>query len=132
VADYTVISDPTILRRTLCHYRNRLDQSSSVDSDFSETSTDPVEFNQVYFAWARFRISYSLSALTREEDKLVALLGVANDFGLAVGDTLVAGLWRNRLLEDLCWQGHVSDPKTMFDSETFAYPVTDVLVLRWQ
>ena len=42
--------------------------------------------------------------MTKEEDKLVALLGVADEFGQALGDQLVAGLWKNRLLEELCWR----------------------------
>jgi hypothetical protein len=41
--------------------------------------------------------------MTKEEDKLVAIRGIAQQVGQALNDHLVAGLWYNRLLEELCW-----------------------------
>jgi hypothetical protein len=41
--------------------------------------------------------------LTYPSDIFVALSGIANAFQLETGYQYVAGLWRETLLEDLCW-----------------------------
>jgi hypothetical protein len=65
--------------------------------------TDPLASNEIYNVWCHFRAAYSSCYLTNENDILVALNGVAQDVAGVLNDTLIAGLWRNRLIEDLCW-----------------------------
>lgn len=57
-----------------------------------------------YEVWNDILALYVRCALTRSEDKLVALSGVAKDFGRAVGDEYVAGLWRRNLINSLLWR----------------------------
>ncbi|KAF1956882.1 HET-domain-containing protein, partial [Byssothecium circinans] len=59
--------------------------------------------DRLYWSWMTFRIHYSMGAMTKESDKLVALMGVAEEVGQVLGDELVAGLWRKRFLVELCW-----------------------------
>ena len=61
------------------------------------------EASDAYRAWIGFRSSYSGCNLTKESDVLVALNGVAQDVAEVMGDALVAGLWKRRLLEEMCW-----------------------------
>ena len=48
-------------------------------------------------------MQYSRGTLTHNTDKLVAIRGIANWVRDATGDQLVAGLWRSRIIEELCW-----------------------------
>ncbi|KAF2729243.1 HET-domain-containing protein, partial [Polyplosphaeria fusca] len=57
----------------------------------------------IYWAWCSFRVKYSENALTRESDKFVALRGIANQVSEITGDKLIAGLWKSRIVEELCW-----------------------------
>jgi hypothetical protein len=100
-------ADSTKLRRVLRLFRAETGQLNTTDP---QTISKVLSVGEMYHTWGIFRISYSLCDMTNEEDKLIALLGVANDFGLALGDELVAGLWKSRLLEEACWQKHVSNP----------------------
>jgi hypothetical protein len=47
---------------------------------------------------------YSCKALSWESDKLPAFSGLARLFEEKLGDNYVAGLWRNNIVEGLCWQ----------------------------
>jgi hypothetical protein len=57
----------------------------------------------LYRAWNGFIIIYTGCQLTFEEDKLVALGGIASRMSTLVKDELVAGLWRSRFIAELCW-----------------------------
>lgn len=59
--------------------------------------------DELYWAWCSFRVHYSRSALSRESDKLVALCGIAKYVSQVTGDELIAGLWKSRMIEELCW-----------------------------
>ncbi len=54
--------------------------------------------------WKYIVTQYSRCALTRPEDKLVALSGLARLFHEFTGDEYVCGLWKSRLLEFLLWE----------------------------
>jgi hypothetical protein len=68
-----------------------------------DSDTGPPPDYELYFSWAVFRIHYTACAITKDEDKLVAIRGTEQQLGHALGDQLIAGLWYNRLLEELCW-----------------------------
>jgi hypothetical protein len=93
-------------------YQHRLQKADvsleglEICGDISTSDTEPLLDHQLYFSWAVFRIHYTECAMTKEEDKLVAIQGIAQQFGHALGDQLVAGRWHNRLLEELCWFNH--------------------------
>lgn len=64
---------------------------------------DSHESSKIYDAWYELRKAYSLSGMTKEEDSLVAIDGVAQDIGGVISDTLIAGLWESRMIADMCW-----------------------------
>ncbi|KAH8808826.1 heterokaryon incompatibility protein-domain-containing protein [Xylogone sp. PMI_703] len=56
-----------------------------------------------YFIWRRMLEAYSKSALTREEDKLVAISGLVKWMEKVLNDTYIAGLWKKLLPSQLLW-----------------------------
>ncbi|KAF2803354.1 uncharacterized protein BDZ99DRAFT_171289 [Mytilinidion resinicola] len=58
------------------------------------------------------KISYHPIGYTTE-DKLVAVRDIAQDVAEALDDELVARLWRNRILEELCWRRHLFKNETL-------------------
>ncbi|KAF2492847.1 HET-domain-containing protein, partial [Lophium mytilinum] len=70
---------------------------------WSDDASSLARPHEIYYLWAVFRISYTECEMTKEEDKLVAIRGIAQDVTEALDDNLVAGLWRNRIIEELCW-----------------------------
>jgi hypothetical protein len=50
-----------------------------------------------YMLWDRILKSYMSCSLTNEEDKLIAISGIARDMQIIIGDEYVAGLWRHIL-----------------------------------
>lgn len=57
----------------------------------------------VYTAWAYFTHWYSCCDLTYWEDRLVAIQGIVRHMETVLQDELVAGLWRSRFIQELCW-----------------------------
>jgi hypothetical protein len=74
-----------------------------------------VDREFVYTAWSNFIVSYSACDLTYWDDRLVAMQGIAQDLANILQDELVAGLWRSRLVKELCWSmvPRSSDPGIM-------------------
>ncbi|CAH0024515.1 unnamed protein product [Clonostachys rhizophaga] len=72
-------------------------------------STDAT--TQIYHTelWADLVAKYSSCKFTKNEDKLVAMSGVAKVFrqSLHEGDRYLAGLWRSELPKLLCWRRSV-------------------------
>ncbi|KNG44740.1 HET-like protein [Stemphylium lycopersici] len=57
----------------------------------------------IYRAWSIYRFQYTKCNLTYSTDKLVAIQGIATWVSQVTGDEFVAGLWRSRIIEELCW-----------------------------
>lgn len=101
--------DTGMLKRQLNIYRHQK-QRATLPSNAPFSEHQPtcsygkvIQEYDLHHYWSSFLIVYSSCALSKEQDKLVAILGIAQDFGQALGDELVAGLWKSRLLEELCW-----------------------------
>jgi hypothetical protein len=62
-------------------------------------------YEDVYCYWWKIVETYSQCNLTREEDKLVAISGLAKEVYTALGghDEYLAGLWRRNILSQLLW-----------------------------
>jgi hypothetical protein len=60
--------------------------------------------SKAHKSWCHFRTEYSSFRLTKEGDIFVALNGIAQAVAEVTNDALIAGLWRERLIEDLCWR----------------------------
>lgn len=93
--------DSSALKRKLHLFRQQHRDRESQGAQI--TDPEHLSVDDLYHAWAVFRITYSTRRLTKGNDKLVALSGIAKDFGDVSEDELVAGLWKNRLIEELCW-----------------------------
>jgi hypothetical protein len=81
------------LKSQICNYKTR-----QTDAEL------PRLFSKIYTEWYAFRAGYSSCELTKEEDIFVALNGVAREVAEATNDTLVAGLWRGRFIQDMVWR----------------------------
>lgn len=57
-----------------------------------------------YYLWDNIITSYSVGALSHEEDKLIALSGVAKYMESILHDRYLAGLWRQWLPSQLLWR----------------------------
>lgn len=64
---------------------------------------DPKEFG-AGISWQSVLKEYSQRHLTREEDRLPALAGLAARYAQATGYTYLAGLWREDLPRSLLWR----------------------------
>ncbi|RSL52157.1 hypothetical protein CEP54_011072 [Fusarium duplospermum] len=73
-------------------------------------SDNSAMINQSYQTrkWELLVTRYSACDLTKPQDKLIALSGVANLFRSVTGDQYIAGLWRSALPRLLCWERHTS------------------------
>ena len=94
--------DATLLKERLRNITKQ-DQDGSSTCLSSAISAQGLD-NETYFAWCTYRYQYSKCALTHNTDKLVAICGIANLVSQATGDQFVAGLWRSRIIEELCWR----------------------------
>lgn len=81
-------------------------------------STQEPGCSKAYDLWDALVQSYTKRDLTRESDRLVAFSGVAQLFQGLIDDKYLAGMWRSRLEEQLCWV--VYEPARRSKSEYFA------------
>ena len=73
---------------------------------------DKSEKQQVpYTWWWKMVRTYTKCALTQENDKLVALSGMAKEMRQCCGDKYLAGHWRNDLVHSLLWSGGTGRPQ---------------------
>ena len=105
---WNVASAVHILKSKIYDYQSQLTITSggSVSVNLREV------LSRIHKDWCCFRKEYSGLSLTKEEDIFVALHGIAQTVAEVTKDTLVAGLWRGRMIEDLCWRrdAHFGDP----------------------
>ncbi|WYZ39887.1 hypothetical protein EsH8_IV_000228 [Colletotrichum jinshuiense] len=82
-------------------------------------------------SWAGLVGEYSSCQLTRPGDRLYAFAGVANFFQDFTGDTYLAGIWRDRALQQLCWRVVEPAPrptKTKYRAPSWSWASVDVPV----
>jgi hypothetical protein len=76
-----------------------------------QAAVDHHDYKQdPYFFWRRVIDKYTLCELTRAEDKLVAVSGLAQRVAAITNDIYLAGLWARHLEVQLMWV--VQDPPT--------------------
>jgi hypothetical protein len=61
------------------------------------------EFKTPSARWERIIMDYTARYLTNETDKLPALSGIAKTIQSRTGDQYLSGLWKNDILQQLCW-----------------------------
>jgi hypothetical protein len=69
----------------------------------NNTANTQVSQSRLYISWMKIVEAYSERQMTKETDKLVALLGVVKEASFMFDDAFVVGLWRKRLVPDLLW-----------------------------
>jgi hypothetical protein len=108
-------SSTQILFECYCHFLSHSGFYRKGRSDTLFPSTAPrnslscaSDAEKKQLRWQAVLNAYSRLTLTRPEDKLPALAGLARAFSQQLGngkeDEYIAGLWRSTLLENLIWQ----------------------------
>lgn len=102
----------TMLKQHL--YRFALDKADAkmecnTRFDSVATSSEPINYHWLYFSWCAFRIHYTGCGITKDQDKLVAIQGIAKQVGQELNDRLIAGLWSKRIPEEMCWFKRLMD-----------------------
>lgn len=72
--------------------------------------------NEIMHSWHNTLSFYRRMQLTKEEDKLIAIAGLAKEVQRVTGWTYVAGLWKFSIEKQLLWcvyKGHKTSPKPM-------------------
>jgi hypothetical protein len=102
-------------------------ESSDLQSSFT--------FNRLWFSVVQ---AYSKGKLTRSEDKLIALSGVAERIRQSSGLTYVAGLWRQNMPLDLLWrtriragEGELSPRSPTYRAPTWSWGSLDTEIEGW-
>lgn len=68
---------------------------------------------ELYSAWHEIVVAYSISDLTKPEDKFLAISGVAKEIKRMSGDRYLAGLWERNILRDLLWMVYIQERVSM-------------------
>jgi hypothetical protein len=73
---------------------------------------------KAYSLWQKMVGAYSRCSLTRSEDKLVALSGIAQCIRDVTRDEYMAGMWRRTMAFDLPWWREVDVRKSIPNKQT--------------
>jgi hypothetical protein len=68
-------------------------------------SVDTAE--KAFSLWHNQVMEFSKRRLTFQTDKLPAISAVAGHVGAVTGSQYVAGLWKDNLIRDMCWERHM-------------------------
>src|SRR6266480_6251712 len=94
----------TVIRRGIRECGRPKDSFSKLAYTSVLDASGPVAPNQFTSQWEALVIAYSTLKLTRQEDKLYAMAGLAAAFqSHAKDDEYVAGIWKNSLVQQLAW-----------------------------
>ena len=103
---FTCGSRGTILKCSLDYTRTSSELNPDHINIVSETpseSKQELTAQPTFDSWHSILTSYTQRKLSREEDKLAAILGIANEFDRYLNDRYLAGMWEGNLPEDLLW-----------------------------
>lgn len=73
------------------------------ESGEGEQDEEESKNEEALWRWNALIEDYSKRSLTKSEDKLVAVSGLAKIFQQGIGGEYIAGLWRKHLVEQLMW-----------------------------
>ena len=114
-------------------FETNFKQLNSIQNDCS-LNCHQAEGCPVLKAWVRVTQTYSAGALTRADDKLIALAGMAKRFALLFGSAYLAGLWKRHLPNLLLWkvdgQLRPSRPAT-YRAPSFCWTAIDAKISYW-
>jgi hypothetical protein len=78
-------------------------QVASYDVSSAETS-ETRSIHEAYYKWYSIATAFSKRNITRDSDRLPALIGIAKTYKPLVRDSYIAGLWKKDLIYGLLWQ----------------------------
>jgi hypothetical protein len=93
---------PLTLKDTL--YGNQDVKMLQLNHYVNRPGADTVWFWYIYRSWCMYRKSYTECGLTKASDILVALCGITQEVGEALGSRCIAGLWEKTFVEEMCWK----------------------------
>ncbi|KIX95530.1 uncharacterized protein Z520_08650 [Fonsecaea multimorphosa CBS 102226] len=117
---YVLAEDGALLQREfptlLKVVRSRRDSISAAQGSTSKTNDgEDSKRNPWPNVWLSLIEEYTSRNLTRDQDKLPALSGVASLVGGLTEDEYLAGLWRNDVLQNLSWSVETFEPTHQCD-----------------
>ena len=77
----------------------------SIAQGFRQCKEDPLTQEGILSPWAEIVRTYSRGRLTKENDKLVAISGIAKEMKPLMRCRYLAGLWDFNIVEQLGWSG---------------------------
>lgn len=114
--------DATLLKKEF----HRITKRTQKDSHAGSPAPSQALGFDTLWAWSTFRSQYSRCTLTHTTDKLVAIRGIANHLSQLTDDQSVAGLWRSRIIEELCWYTKTSGKRgTKWRAPTWSWASND-------
>lgn len=96
--------------RHSCECRTSSQAKMSIGTPCPDACLDHPN-SHAHYEWHRTVKQYSARRLTFANDKLPALMGLAQQFHRLTGSTYMAGLWKENLVDDLAWR---RQPKGVF------------------
>ena len=93
--------DRIVAKQRIPHYQHGR-QTQSISFAVGEQSKQPAIRDQG--GWLSLVKDYSRRKLTKHQDKLTALAGLARLAAKATGDDYYAGIWGDHIYEDLSWR----------------------------
>lgn len=109
-------------------------KKSRFDAVQSPSKIGLSDTRSILGAWRQIVNMYAECQLTREEDKLVAISGLAKTVQAALGGTpYYAGLFETSLLASLCWGTFLGTGKrpTQYRAPTWSWASIDGRILDW-
>ena len=87
--------------------------------------------------WQRALSSYTHASLTKSEDKLIALAGIACELSPDISDGYIAGLWKDHIATELLWYvdlDTVSSRQKQYRAPSFSWASVDggIVPGEWQ
>lgn len=81
-------------------------QQRTMDCNANNSMDQAIEATtrRLYVSWRSLVAEYSLRALTKKRDKLLAISGIISYIESATDDQNCAGLWQNHLHEEILWK----------------------------
>jgi hypothetical protein len=87
----------------------------------SGSKEDTILKQRGLYMWSNMVYSYMLRSLTLEQDKLIAISGVAKRLQPSIQSDYLAGLWKTDLPLQLLWRGYSSPTAKEIPSRTTTY-----------
>lgn len=97
-----------------------------LEAELRDTHTErDSDFDPNYLAhrlWTEIASTYSRCSLTKSEDKVLAITGLAKHMKGLAKDMYVAGMWRKNLASELAWRVRVDKSMKISRSDTYVAP----------